>query len=97
MVGRFTEVLLYIKLLVLVHVGRPNQTIESSCIYTESRQYKYPIDSTTHITSLSFFSPFLCVMGVFMLPIMVKSNDLFSPLEGNSLVVLLVLSLSVVV
>ena len=42
---------------------------------------------------------FVCffVTGVFMQPIMAKSNDLFSPLDSSSLVVPLVLSLSVVV
>ena len=34
-------------------------------------------------------------MGVFMVPILVKSNDLFSLLDSSSLVVPLVLSLSV--
>ena len=40
---------------------------------------------------------FVIVMGVFMLPITVnfKPKDLFSSLNGNNLVVLLVLSLSV--
>ena len=43
---------------------------------------------------LLFFVRF--VMGVFMLPITVKCNDLFSPLDSSSLVVPLVLSLSLV-
>ena len=37
------------------------------------------------------------MMGVFMLPIMVKSNELFSPLGSSSLVIPLILSLSVVI
>ena len=39
----------------------------------------------------------VCVMGVFMLPITVKSNELFSLLDSSSLVILLVVSPSVVV
>ena len=45
---------------------------------------------------LDFVVVVVVVMGVFMLPIRVKSNDLFSPLN-ISLVILLVLSPSVVV
>ena len=40
---------------------------------------------------------FVVVMGVFMLPITVKSSDLFSQVDSNNVVVPLVLSRSVLV
>ena len=47
--------------------------------------------------SVTFVVVVVVVMGVFILPIAVKSNDLFSLLYSSSLVIPIILSISVVV
>ena len=65
----------------------------------EEKNYEILLCSWTGIKLLPLCVVFVCfvvVMGVFMLPITVTSDDLFSPLDSSSPVVPFVLSLSLV-